>query len=245
MHVCSAPPLPPSPPPPPPSWRLQGAANQSQYNLPAEEPAHFVCHPHMHSWAMRGASAPSAHVDLGIDSIGKAELINHTMLDYTEEGVSVGAGEYLAFGKLTVSAHSSFAFWVSPTGGSSPATLYALRNSATGAELRLRFSGGIGGGWGPGTSGVDTYDAEGNKVSHDTFGTTIPMPLLTMGGWNLVTVVTAPPLLSLYVDGGLALEVHLPCCLDPSTSPLIALVVHPLYRATPLSRFTPYAAMLP
>ena len=192
----------------------------------------------MHSWAMRGASAPSAHVDLGVDSIGKAELINHTALDYTADGVSVGDGEYLTFGKITVSAHSSFAFWVSPTGGQNAATLYALRNSATGAELRLRFAAGQGGGSGANNlTGVETYDAKGIYTLHDSFVTTAtstsPTPSCAPGGWCLITVVTSPPLLSLYVDGNLALEVGLPCFLDPTLHPLVLPHLSTTPRDTP------------
>eukprot|EP00964_Phaeocystis_antarctica_P133637 scaffold97846_cov63-Phaeocystis_antarctica.AAC.3 len=198
----------------------------------------------MHSWAMRGASAPSAHVDLGIDSIGKAELINHTMLDYTADGVFVGAGEYLAFGKLTVSAHSSFAFWVSPTGGSSPATLYALRNSATGAELRLGLLSAVAGECA--LTLVETYAANladnTNSRGHTNFVTsTSPMPSCAVGGWCLVTVVTAPPLLSLYVDGSLALEVRLSCFLD---QPYTLFLPHPLTRYNPIPCRTPYLVAL-
>ena len=205
--------------------RLQGNASQSQYKLPAEEPTHFVCHPHMHSWAMRGASAPSAHVELGVDSIGKAELINHTALDYTADGVSVGDGEYLAFRKITVSAHSSFAFWVSPTGAQNAATLYALRNSATGAELRLRFAAGqVGESGANNLTRVETYDAKGIYTLHDSFVTTAtstsPTPSCAPGGWCLITVVTSPPLLSLYVDGSLALEVGLRASSTPRYTPL-------------------------
>ena len=37
-----------------------------------------------------------------------------------------------------------------------------------------------------------------------------------MGGWCLITVVTSPPLLSLYVDERLTLEVGLPFFFDPA-----------------------------
>ena len=37
-----------------------------------------------------------------------------------------------------------------------------------------------------------------------------------MGGWCLITVVTSPPLLSLYVDARLTLEVGLPFFFDPA-----------------------------
>ena len=60
----------------------------------------------------------------------------------------------------------------------------------------------------------DKHDSA--EASASSFGSSALDPTLPQGEWSLVTLVFSPPLMSLYVNGALALEVGMPWSLDPA-----------------------------
>ena len=61
----------------------------------------------------------------------------------------------------------------------------------------------------------DKYDSA--EASASSFGSSaLDPPTLPQGQWSLVALVFSPPLMSLYVNGALALEVGMPWSLDPA-----------------------------
>ena len=173
--------------------------------MSSDAASHFVCHEYMNSWAFLGE-------DAGVDSIGDGKLtasvsgssLEHFEIPYAADGVTlVGASDYVTLRKFELTSSSSFAFWVKPTAAVTSGALYTLRNTdASGAELRLEFTTA-----GVGASRLDVvkvYDpGSGAATTLSKTGASIDLPT---GQWSLVTLVFAPPLLSVYL--GSTLNAH-------------------------------------
>ena len=139
--------------------------------------------------------------------------LEHFEIPYAADGVTlVGASDYVTLRKFELTSSSSFAFWVKPTAAVTSGALYTLRNTdASGAELRLEFTTA-----GVGASRLDVvkvYDpGSGAATTLSKTGASIDLPT---GQWSLVTLVFAPPLLSVYLGSTLKYSVAMPFFLDP------------------------------